>query len=324
VAFDPWYVLPAAFLLDLMAGDPESLPHPIRWMGRAASCLEPRFRKIPAAPFVSGLLFSLFLIGSAYVVTAGIIVLARRVDPALAAVFSILFVYYSISIRSLEEAALRVYRALKKEGLPAGRKEVSAIVGRDVGSLSETGVSSAAVESVAENLVDGVISPIVYAALGGAPLAMAFKMASTLDSMIGYKNERYRLFGKAAARIDDGLNFLPARLSIPVIALSARILFGEGKTAFKTAVLEGANHTSPNAGYPEACFAGALRVKLNGPGTYGGIRVEKPFLGTAFGRPDAGHIRKACDLMILSAFFSLAAVVVLKWILGAMAGAANP
>jgi adenosylcobinamide-phosphate synthase len=174
-------------------------------------------------------------------------------------------------------------------------------VGREVKDLSEDGVARAAVETVAENLVDGVISPLFFAAIGGAPLALAYKMINTLDSMVGYKNETYRLFGKTAARIDDVANFLPARLSVPVIALVAHLLAGRGKIAFKTAVREGRQHTSPNAGFSEAAFAGALGVRLGGPNFYHGKRVEKPYIGKVFDSAHKHHIKSACELMMLSA-----------------------
>ncbi|MCP4219427.1 MAG: cobalamin biosynthesis protein CobD, partial [bacterium] len=183
--------------------------------------------------------------------------------------------------------------------------KLSYIVGRDVENLSEDGIAGAALETVAENLVDGVVAPLFYAAIGGAPLAMAYKMVNTLDSMVGYKNEKYLHFGKASARIDDLLNYIPARLSIPVIGLAAQFLAGRGKDAIVTAIREGRNHSSPNAGYPEAAFAGTLGVRLGGPNYYDGVLVEKPYIGKKFGIVRAGHIKKACDLMILSSFLWL-------------------
>ena len=168
----------------------------------------------------------------------------------------------------------------------------------------------------AENFVDGVLSPLCFAAIGGAPLAMAYKMINTLDSMVGYKNVRYHQFGWAAARIDDLANFIPARLSVPIISLAVRILAAHNaKRALSTAIKEGAQHGSPNAGYPEAAFAGALAIKLNGPNTYGGVLVDKPYIGVAFGDVTVQHIPKACVLMMLSAVIStaLAWLVSLGW-----------
>ena len=176
-------------------------------------------------------------------------------------------------------------------------------------------ISRATVETVGENLVDGVISPLFYAAIGGAPLAMAYKMINTLDSMIGYKNDKYRDFGKLAARIDDVANFIPARLSIPVISLAAQIIDRKGVRTFQTALSEGANHTSPNAGYSEAAFAGALGIRLGGPNYYHGRIVSKPFLGIPFTQINSNHNKKACDLMLLSTLIWMVVVVGILYLL---------
>jgi adenosylcobinamide-phosphate synthase len=200
---------------------------------------------------------------------------------------------------------LEVRRSLKLNRLQEARAGLASIVGRDVAELKEDGIARAAVETVGENLVDGVVSPLFYAAIGGAPLAMAYKMINTLDSMIGYKNETYRHFGKVAARMDDVANYIPARLAVPVVALAAQMLSKSGWPAWQTAVAEGSNHSSPNAGYPEAAFAGALGVKLGGPNYYAGHLVTKPYIGIMFGQVSPNHIKRACDLMFLSALIWL-------------------
>ena len=180
------------------------------------------------------------------------------------------------------------------------------IVGRQVDTLDETGVVSAAVETVAENYVDGFLSPLFFYFLGGVPLALAYKMVNTLDSMVGYKNERYLLFGRVAAHIDDVANYIPARLSVVIISLGAFLLSSErGKRSFLTAIKEGRSHKSPNAGYPEAAFAGALAVKLGGPNYYHGTLVEKPFIGSRFARPGIDKIAMACDLMLIASFLGM-------------------
>ena len=229
-----------------------------------------------------------------------VLAISHRVDPFLKNILQIILVYFCISVRSLEDAAMDVKQALAHRDIHAVRKKVAMIVGRDINHYDQEGLSRATVETVAENLVDGVIAPLFFAAIGGASLAMAYKMANTLDSMVGYKNKTYEQFGKASARIDDVLNFIPARLSIPTIALAAQILPGSGKRSLKTAVCEGRNHSSPNAGYPEAAFAGALALKLSGPNFYNGIRVNKPYIGVRFGPTSPAHIKKACDLMMLA------------------------
>jgi adenosylcobinamide-phosphate synthase len=209
-------------------------------------------------------------------------------------------IYYCISIRSLDDAAMEVKRCLQQQQVQAAKKKVAMIVGRDINNYKENGLVRATVETVAENLVDGVTAPLFFAAIGGAPLALAYKMTNTLDSMVGYKNATYRHFGRASARIDDVLNYLPARLTVPVVALAAQILARRGKWSLMTAVCEGAHHASPNAGYPEAAFAGALALKLNGPNYYYGKLVDKPYIGVRFGQSSPGHIKKACDIMLLS------------------------
>ena len=297
-----WYVFPLAFFLDLLLGDPTFLPHPVRWMGQVISNLETPFRKFPVSLFASGALFSVFLTSMTFMISWLLLKAAQFLHPTLGFVLEIFLIYYTISIRSLESAAMAVSEALNREDVSIAREKVSHIIGRDTETLDTTGIASGAVESVAENLVDGIISPLFFACIGGAPLALAFKMINTLDSMVGYKNERYEQFGRFAARMDDLANFVPARLAIPVISVAAQFLSKKGMIALKTALFEGANHNSPNAGYAEAAFAGALEVKLNGPNRYDGRMVDKPFIGIRFSRPEVNHIKEACDLMVLSAF----------------------
>ncbi len=308
------YIIPAAFILDQILGDPEFMPHPIRWMGRSINALEPRFRKINVNIKTSGAILSMSLVLMTWCLTSILVLSAQIMHPVLRTCIEILIIYYCISIRSLDESAMKVYEFLKHGRLSHAKKKLAFIVGRDVEKLSEQGVAMASVETVAENLVDGVISPLFFAAIGGAPLAMAYKMVNTLDSMIGYKNEKYEQFGKAAARIDDFANFIPARLSVPIITLAVQILSGKGGRAFKTAIKEGSNHASPNAGYPEAAFAGGLGIKLGGPNYYGGQLVPKPYIGGKLETAEMEHIKKACDIMMLSSLlyvFILIGIVVI-------------
>ena len=315
-----WYIIFAAFILDFVLGDPTHLPHPIRWLGRAITVGEPFFRKLRLKLSVSGALFAISLIAGTWTLTFVLMKTAQYLHPLVKAGVEILLIYYCISIRSLESSAIAVFRALTHPRLDDARAKVALIVGRDVEHLNEDGISRATVETVGENLVDGVISPLFYAAIGGAPLAMAYKMINTLDSMIGYKNDKYRDFGKLAARIDDVANFIPARLSIPVISLAAQIIDGKGVRTFQTAFSEGPNHTSPNAGYSEAAFAGALGVRLGGPGYYDGRLVSKPFLGIPFNPIHPNHIKKACDLMMLSALIWMVVLVGILYFLSFLIG----
>lgn len=296
--FSTWLVLPAAVALDLIVGDPRSLPHPIRWMGNAIVFFEPRFRSIALSPAASGTLFTVSLVLCTWLAGYVLLGIAGATLPVFEIALEIVLIYYCLAIRSLYGSAKDVWHSLRNNDLASARRKVSRIVGREVDQLAEAGVSRATVETVAENLVDGIVSPLLYAAIGGAPLCLAFKMISTLDSMVGYKNDTYRHFGKAGARLDDVANFIPARLSVPVIALATRLLSGNGRQALETGFQEGKNHSSPNAGYPEAAFAGALSVRLGGPNYYHGVLVEKPYIGGRFGEVGTGHISRACDLMM--------------------------
>lgn len=302
-AFDvlPWLVIPAAFALDALVGDPRSLPHPIRWMGRAITWAEPFFRRLFARELLAGQLFAVSLILGCWALAALVVAAAYRLHPVAGFVVEVILLFYCFSAKSLAQAAMAIFHLLAAGDVAQARAQVAMIVGRDVDRYQADDIARATVETVAENVVDGVLSPLFFAALGGAPLALAYKMTNTLDSMVGYKNPRYLLFGRAAARIDDAANFLPARCSILLIALAARLLGHSGRAALSTAWHEGSHHASPNAGYPEAAFAGALGVQLNGPNFYGGILVEKPYIGEGLGMVRLPHIRLACRLMTLTA-----------------------
>jgi adenosylcobinamide-phosphate synthase len=286
-------------------------------MGCAARCisfglaiegLEPSFRKLPLPPTVSGAIFAAALVLCTWATTVLLLLAAQAFHPVVKIIIEIVLIYYCISAQSLQDAAMDVSRSLAQKQLKAARTKVALIVGRDVDDYQADGIARAAVETVSENLVDGVISPLFFAAIGGAPLAMAYKMVNTLDSMIGYKNQKYLYFGRAAAWLDDVLNYVPARLSVPIIALAAQLLDGKGARAFETAVKEGANHSSPNAGLPEAAFAGALAVKLNGPNLYNGKLVDKPYIGVRFGKAKIENIKQSCDIMMLSSILWLGIV----------------
>ena len=303
-------ILPAAFVLDLIFGDSHSFPHPVRWMGRAIAALEPRFRKVSSNLVLAGAAYAATLIVGTWLLTYLTISAAAAIHPWLGYGIEIILIYYCIAARSLQDAALEIRESLVENRVDEARQQVAMVVGRDVANYNAEGIARAVVETVAENLVDGVTAPLLFAAIGGAPLAMAYKMANTLDSMVGYKDDIYIKFGKTAARIDDMANYIPARLSIFAVALASQILAGKGEQSLKTAVREGAHHTSPNAGFAEAAFAGALCVKLNGPNYYQGQLVDKPYIGVRFGRAETKHIRKACDIMLLSSVLWLTMLVI--------------
>jgi adenosylcobinamide-phosphate synthase len=312
------FILPAAFVLDLILGDSHSLPHPVRWMGRAIATLETHFRKISSNLAFSGTVFAGALIGGTWLATYLTVAAGAAIHPWVGYGIEIIIIYFCIAARSLEDAAMEIHDCLLRGKVDEARKKVAMVVGRDVEKYNAGQIAQAVVETVAENLVDGVTAPLFFAAIGGAPLATAYKMANTLDSMVGYKNDTYIQFGKASARIDDILNYIPARVTILVVSLASQILSVAGKRSLKTAVMEGRQHSSPNAGFPEAAFAGALAVKLNGPNYYQGKLVNKPYIGVHFGPTEPSHIKKACDIMLLSSILWLgmtAAIEIGVWLI---------
>lgn len=218
--------------------------------------------------------------------------------------------YYCFSAKSLAQEALGVLGELENGDAPAARNRLARIVGRDTEKLDEQGMVRAAVETVSENFVDGFLSPLFFYLLGGPPAALAYKAVNTLDSMIGYKNERYRRFGTFAARLDDVANFVPARLSLIPIALGTLLLNKSIFHMLRIGLRDGTKHSSPNAGIPEAAFAGALDLRLGGPNYYGGELVEKPYIGEESARPIRREkIREAVNLMLVSAVTAVMAGV---------------
>lgn len=311
-----WLTVPVAFALDALLGDPRWLPHPIRWMGQAIDTAEPLFRRWIANERLAGFCFALTLIFGCWVLAALLTGLAWRMHALFGFVVESVLLFFCLSACSLRQAAMEIYTSLAAGQVDQARSQVAMIVGRDVERYQSDDIARATVETVAENVVDGVLSPLFFAALGGAPLALAYKMINTLDSMVGYKNQRYLLFGWASARIDDAANFLPARLSVLLIALAAKGIPGlAARRALLIAWREGAHHASPNAGYPEAAFAGALGVQLGGPNNYHGVLVEKPYIGVGLERVNLQHLDLACQLMRKTALLgAVAAWLMVIWL----------
>lgn len=311
-----WYILLAAFVLDYFFADPDALPHPVVYMGNVISFFEKPFRNKISNLLTAGVLFAIFLISSVWLISFSIIKLSIVIHPAVGDLVQAVLLFFCFSARSLEKAGLAVYQALNKESIDQARKKVGMIVGRETEDLDRKAITRATIETVAENLVDGFLSPLFFYCIGGVPFAMAYKMINTLDSMVGYKNDKYFLFGRGAARIDDVANFIPARLSVIFISLSMSLIsFKQGRLSFRTGFFQGHRHKSPNAGYPEAAFSGALGIRLGGPSVYHGKVVKKPFIGDQFDDPGTYKIKQACDLMILA---SLAAIItaclVVSWL----------
>ncbi len=302
-----WYIVLAAFILDFLLGDPRWLPHPIIYMGKAIDLFENWFRRYISNLLVSGFLFAGFLILTTWLITTLVIQAGTSIHPVLGDGIKIGLLFFCFSSTSLEKAAMQVHASLEKNDLQQARENVAMIVGRQTHTLDEKGITRASIETVAENFVDGFISPLFFALIGGVPLALTYKMVNTLDSMVGYKNEKYILFGRASARIDDVTNFIPARISVLIIGVSCLILTSlkQGIEVVKTGFDQGKLHKSPNAGYPEAAFAGGLKIRLGGPNFYHGTLVEKPFIGAQYKDPAKDKIRQACDLMMLASFIAI-------------------
>ena len=280
---------------------------PIRCVGWATQlfALSPFAAAESKTNFGAGTLFSVTLVVATGLLALLLLTLIDDVHPVAGLIARIILLYFCLSAKALIDAAMEIYRLLENHQVDTARQKVSLIVGRDVTRYEKNDIARATVETVAENFVDGVLAPLFFAAIGGIPLALAYKMINTLDSMVGYKNHRYRFFGRFAARLDDAANFLPARLSLPIIVLAAGLLCGRCyRRTLVTGLKEGRNHASPNAGYPEAAFAGALAVKLGGPNIYHGKRVEKPFIGTAFDKVSPSHIPKACHILLLASMLT--------------------
>lgn len=299
--------------LDLLFGDPARLPHPVRWMGRLIVALEPPLRRVFSASHngeraAGALLVALVLEVSC--LAAGLVLVAcSLLGRAMWIAVASLVCYQMLAARSLRDESMRVYEALQGGSLEQARRAVGRIVGRDTGSLDEAGVARAAVETVAENASDGVIAPLLFMAIGGPVAGVCYKAANTLDSMVGYKNERYRNFGWAAARLDDALNFVPARVAGLAMCAVAPLVGLDGPRAFRTFRRDRLKHASPNAGHTEAACAGALGVRLAGPASYFGKAVDKPFIGDDLRAIEAYDIVRANRLMLAAA--GLAGVLVL-------------
>ncbi len=297
------------FCLDLLLGDPHWAPHPVRAMGSLISLLEPPLRRLfPKSSrglLAAGTALVVLVVGLSAGAAAAVLALCRAIHPLLAFAVKVLLCYQLLAARALRDESMAVYEPLKRGDLPAARQAVSMIVGRDTAALDEAGVTKAAVETVAENASDGVVAPLFYLALGGPLAGVAYKAVNTMDSMVGYKNERYLHFGRPAARLDDLVNFLPARLAGGLMCLSAFLTGFDGPGAVRIFRRDRKKHASPNSAHTEAACAGALRVELAGPAFYFGRRVEKPTLGDPIHPVEPLDIVRANRLMYGAAFLAL-------------------
>ena len=299
------------FGLDCLLGDPLSRAHPVVLMGKLISFLEktlrPRFPQTPQGARRAGLVLAL----TVPLVSAGagfvLLWLVWRVHAGAYFLLSTFFCWQCFAARCLMTESRKVVTCLEREGLSAGRRQVGMLVGRDTANLSEAQVIKAAVETVAENTSDGVVAPLLWMALLGAPGGLFYKAVNTMDAMVGYKNEKYLHFGRAAAKLDDAVNFIPARLSALAMIASAFLLKLDGKNAFRVWRRDRRNHASPNSAQTESACAGALGVQLGGSASYFGKLYEKPTIGDPIRPVERGDVLRACRLMYGTSLMLLAA-----------------
>ena len=304
-----WAVL-GGFVLDALFGDPAWLPHPVVYMGKAISRLEkflrPRLPKTPQGELLGGAIVAFCLPVGTFLLTGLVCWGAARLHPLLGLAVQMFWCGQALAARGLVQESTNVYKELKKPDLPGARKAVSRIVGRDTAELTAEGVTKAAVETVAENASDGVIAPLLYMLIGGAPLALTYKAINTMDSMLGYKNEKYLYFGRVPAKLDDAANYLPSRLAALLWVAAAAFTHSDAKGAWKIWRRDRRRHASPNSAQTESACAGALGVQLAGPAYYFGQYYPKLTIGDALRPIEPEDILRANRMMYVASSFALA------------------
>mgnify|MGYP004610733919 FL=1 len=308
------------FVLDLVFGDPHALPHPIRLIGTLIAGLEKKLLKLQMRDekkeFYKGILLVVLVLFSTGAVAALVLVVAYWLHPVAGIVIESVMTYQILATKCLKDESMKVYQSLNEQGLEAGRVAVSMIVGRDTNVLDETGVVKAAVETVAENTSDGVIAPMLYTALGGPVVGFVYKAVNTMDSMVGYKNDKYLYFGRAAAKLDDVVNFIPARISA-YLMIAAAYIGGkafDGKQAYRIYKRDRRNHASPNSAQTESVCAGALGIQLAGDASYFGKVVKKPYIGDAHRAVEREDIVRVNRLMYVTAVISEVLCLVIMFV----------
>ncbi|MDD5169689.1 MAG: adenosylcobinamide-phosphate synthase CbiB [Syntrophales bacterium] len=299
------YQIILAFLLDLLFGDPRSLPHPVRLIGRLAIALETPCRKAIRNERLAGLFVAVSVLASAAVAVLLLIRGAALIHPLLADAVSVILIYTSLAARDLAGHGMAVHESLRAEDLPEARRRVGLIVGRDTDNLDEGEIARAAVESIAENTSDGVTAPLFFAFLAGPIGAILYKAVNTLDSTFGYKNDRFLYFGWAAARLDDVVNYLPARLTALTVPLAAALMLRNPLRSFRMILRDAKKHPSPNSGLTEAAFAGAMGIQLGGLNYYFGKPSFRATMGDALKPIERRDIPLACTLMYVTAILFL-------------------
>lgn len=295
----------AGFLLDFLFGDPVWLYHPVRVIGNFISfgekTLRRLFPKTPGGELAAGTVLWFLTAGLSFLIPSAVLLGAQMIHPALRFLVESFWCYQILAARCLVKESGKVYDRLKENDLPGARKAVSMIVGRDTENLTYEGVTKAAVETVAENTSDGVTAPLLFLLLGGAPLGFLYKAVNTMDSMLGYKNEKYLYFGRFPARMDDVFNYIPSRITALLMTAAAFLTGMDGKNAWKIYLRDRRKHSSPNAAQTEAVCAGALRVRLAGDAVYFGKLYKKEYLGDSLRPVEPEDIRRAGKLMYVTA-----------------------
>jgi adenosylcobinamide-phosphate synthase len=304
----------AGFLLDLLLGDPPWLPHPVRLIGRVALWAEPQCRRLLGNEYLAGGVFAVGIIALSAGSVAMILWVFGQIHPVLAGLAMTYFVFTGLAMRDLAQEARAVWRALQADDLPRARRQLSRIVGRDTAPLDKPEMVRATVETVAESTIDGILAPLFFAALGGAPGLWAYKAVNTLDSMVGHHEAPYTRFGWAAARIDDVANFVPARLGLGLFALGTWLAGGDPGHCWRIGRRDGRKHPSPNAGISEAAMAGALGVRLGGRNTYDGVENFRPYLGDPVSPLEPSCIPRAVRIMYATSACALVVCVAARWL----------
>ena len=303
-------IIVLGFLLDLLMGDPEWIPHPVVLIGKLISGMEKILRKIfpdtEEGCTIAGVILTLVVTGLGFTVPMFLLIAAGTISPWLVCALEVFWCGQIFAAKSLKQASLRVYEPIVNGDLEGARKYLSWIVGRDTGDLDFRQITKATVETVAENTSDGVIAPMFYMMIGGIPLGFFYKAGNTLDSMVGYKNEKYLYFGRCSAYFDDILNFIPARITGLAMVAAAYLTGLDGKTAWKTFRRDRKNHSSPNAAHPESACAGALNVQLAGDAYYFGELYKKKTIGDDIRPIEPDDILKTNRLMMAASILTLA------------------
>lgn len=306
------FAIGLGYLLDLLLKDPQTAWHPVRLIGGFITAQERFYRNVLKLELAGGLLLAVITPGTVFTLSLAMLIALGRIHWSLALIGDALLVWCAISPSALSAEARDIEKRLEAGDDAGAKKALSMIVGRDTAPMDRAAIVRATVETVAENSVDGLISPLLYAALGGGPLAMAYRAVNTCDSMVGYRNERYERFGKIPAHVDDFANFIPARLALAIIGVAAWLAGLNARMAMAIGLRDRLKHPSPNSAHGEAAFAGALGVRLGGPSLYGGVVKEKPWLGEDIQPMDAQVIAQARRLLWWTALVAASCAIVLS------------